>query len=138
MLSNVKGEYFDSAFLFSALIIWILCASVSILIASIILNEAGLGEKSIGYISSAISFVSAAAAGWAAAKKRKKGSLYTAGITGAVLVTALLTIGFLVNGTEIEPSAVMSVVSFTFAGCMVGSVLLYQPVKSKKKYTPRP
>lgn len=132
MLSNMKGEYFDSVFLLSAIVVWVLSAFVLLPVAAIILNETAAGEQSIGYVSSAVSFLSAAAAGWAAAGKRKKGSLYTALLTAVVIITALLTVGFLIDGTKLEPSAVMSVISFTFAGCMVGAVLLYRPGRGRK------
>ena len=137
MRPKLKGEYYDSAFLLSAVFVWLMSALLLLIISSIILNEAGCSEKSLGYVSSLISFLSALAAGIAAGRKRKAGTLYTALLTASVLVTALLTIGFLISGPSIEPSAVMSLISFSFTGCMVGVVFFSNPVQKRKKYRPQ-
>lgn len=133
----MKGEYFDSVFLVSAIVAWAMCAFVLLTVSSVILHETGAAEQSIGYASSAVSFLSAAAAGWAAARKRKKASFYTSLLTGTVIITVLLTVGFLIDGKKLEPSSVMSVISFTFTGCMVGGVLLYRPGKRPKRLFPK-
>ena len=137
MRPKIKGEYFDFAFLISAFFVWMMCALVLLLISSIILYEVGCTEKSLGYVSSTISFVSAAVSGAAAGRKRKNGALFTALLTASVLVVVLLTIGFLVNGSGISPSAVMSVISFSFTGCMVGVVFFSTPIHRKKRYRPQ-
>ncbi len=138
MPQKIKGEYFDPRFLLSAAFTWLISALVLLLVSSIILNEAGCStEKSLGYTSSVISFASALMAGIAAGKKRKVGAAYTALVTAAAMVTALLTIGFLINGTAIEASAVMSVISFSFAGCLVGAVLFTGSTSNKKRYKPK-
>ena len=85
----------------------------------------------------AISFVAAVGAGLAAAKKRRAKTVYTALLSAAVLTTALLTLGFLIAGEKLDPSAVLSLVSFSFAGCLVGAVLLGRPSKSDRKFYPR-
>jgi len=136
--SKLKGEYQDFSFLPAALFVWLLSALVLLVISSVILNEAGCSEKSLGYVSSLLSFGTAAAAGVAAGRKRKAGAFYTALVTAFVLVTALLTAGFLISSDMIEPSAVMSLVSFSFAGCLVGAVLFPVRKKSKKKQRPKP
>ena len=100
MHKYLKGEYYDSGFLLSALFAWVLSAVLLLLIASIVMNEIGCSEQSIGYVSSLISFVAALSAGIAAARKRKNGVLYTALLTASVLVTALLTLGFIINGSD--------------------------------------
>lgn len=138
MFPTLKGDFFDSGFLLSAVVAWILSALVLLTAAAILLHELGCGAGSLGYASSAVSFLSAVCAGAAAAHRRRTGNLYTAAISAAVIVTALLTVGFLIDGVEIDASAVMSVVSFTFAGCMVGAVLLYRPERRGKRYVPRP
>ena len=136
MRKYLKGEYYDSGFLLSAFAAWGLSAALLLLISSIILSELGCSEQSIGYASSLISFLSAFAAGIAASRKRKNGLLYTSLLTATVLVTALLTLGFIINGSKIEPSAILSIISFTFAGCVAG-VVACVPVKQKKHYKPR-
>ena len=136
MRPKIKGEYFDSAFLFNALMAWIISATLLLLIASVLLNELGCTEKSMGYVSSLISFIAALVAGITAGRKRKAGTLYTAMLTASVLVTALLTLGFMIEGVELVPSSVMSVISFSFTGCMVGTVF-FSSTSSKKRYKPK-
>ena len=136
MHKYLKGEYYDSGFLLSAVFTWVLSAVLLLLIASIVMNEIGCNEQSIGYVSSLISFVAALSAGIAAARKRKNGVLYTALLTASVLVTALLTLGFIINGSDIEPSAILSIISFTFTGCLAG-VVFYSPAKKRRQYKPR-
>ena len=137
MRSFLKGEYYDSGFLISAVLAWIICASMLLLICTVLLCELGCTEQALGYTSSAISFLAAFTSGVVASRRRKSGTIYTALMTAAVIVTTLLTIGFLINGSAIEPSAIMSVVSFTFAGCMSGAILFFSPGKRHKQYKPR-
>lgn len=137
MRPKIKGEYFDFAFLISAFFAWMMCALALLLISSIILYEVGCTEKSLGYVSSGISFVSAAVCGASAGRKRRNGALFTALLTATVLVVALLTVGFLVNGAAISPSAVMSVISFSFTGCMLGAVFFSVPLHRKKRHRPQ-
>lgn len=137
MRPKIKGEYFDGSFILSALFAWFLSALLLLILSSIILNEAGCSEKALGYTSSVISFVSAFAAGIVTGRKRKTGALYASLLTASFLVVALLTVGFLVNGSSIEPSAVMSVISFSFAGCVAGGVMFPGGSHKKKKYKPQ-
>ncbi len=137
MHKKMKADYFDPVFLLSAFFYWFLCALILLIICSIILNESGASEKGIGYSSSVISFISAVAAGTAAGRKRNAGAFYTAILTAVALIIALLTLGFVINGSLIEPSSVMSVVSFTFSGCLVGVFFLSEIGRKKKKYRPK-
>ena len=87
----------------------------------------------MGYLSSGISFLCAAAAGSAAAKKSRTKSLLTALLTSTALVISLLTVGFLIKGREMDPSSILSVVSFTYAGVIFGMLVLYRPSRNTKK-----
>ena len=136
MRPYLKGEYYDSGFLLSAFAVWLICAFSLLVISSVLLNELGCSEQTLGYASSAISFISALAAGIVASRKRKSGKMYTALLTASVLVTAFLTLGFLIQGSEIQPSAIMSIISFTFSGCLVGGIIP-SSFKTKKQYKPR-
>ena len=138
MLKSVKGDFFDSGFLLSAVVTWFLSAVLLLLLSSFVLHKLAVGERSLAYASSVISFLAAAFAGAAAARKRKGGSFYTALISAAVIVTALLTVGFIIEGSRLDPSGVLSVVSFTFAGCVVGAMLFGGRNRVKKKYYPKP
>ena len=131
MRPESKTLYLDSAFLPKAFLVWCLTSLVLLVLSSILLNELGCTERSLGYVSSAISFLSALAAGIVAASKRKSGTIYTALITAVALIIFLLTIGFLIDGGGIEASAVMSIVSFSFCGAIVGVICF--PAKGQKR-----
>ncbi len=136
MLSNVKVEAWEPRTILSALAAWAVSALVLVCIASLILSKVSLGEGAMGYVSSALSFLSAVCAGAALGRSRSAALIYPALLTAAVLVTALLTIGFMVEGADLQASGVLSVVSFSFAGCLAGAVLFggRKPVKHKKRY----
>lgn len=123
MLSGLKPEASDARIILSALAAWAVSAILLLCIASFVLSKLSVGEGAMGYVSSAISFLTAVCAGLSVGRRRSGGVVYPALITGAVLVTALLTIGFIVEGADIEASGVLSVVSFSFAGCLFGAVL---------------
>lgn len=128
-----NADYADAGFILSAVTAWFIAAVFALLLASFILNRIDIGNACIGYVSSAISFVAAIFAGIAAGRVRKTGALYTAAVSAAVIVTALLTIGFIVEGAGIEADGVISVVSFTFAGCLAGAVFFPQREKKRRQ-----
>ena len=132
----LKKEYYDSSFLISAVVAWLITAFILLIICTVLLSELGCSEQSLGYTSSIISFLSALAAGITASKKRKSGTIYTALLTASVLIIALLTLGFMIDGSALQPSAIMSIISFTFSGCLVGIILVLVPIKKKKRYRP--
>ena len=139
MLSVRKVEFPDGLFLVRALIAWGLSAAILLVLAALIANAAKMGEQGIAYLSSGISFLSAAAAGRAAAESKKSNSLGIALITATALVIFLLTAGFLIRGEDMAPSSVLSLVSFGFAGVLFGSLILYSPgrPRSKRAVNPR-
>ena len=136
MLSNVKAEAWEAKTILSALAAWALSALVLLCIASLVLSKLSLGERAIGYVSSALSFLTAAFAGMELGRGKAGAVIYPAMLTAAVLVTALLTIGFIVEGSDLQSSGVLSVVSFTFTGCLFGAVLAggKKPKSHKKRY----
>lgn len=136
MRPYLKGEYYDSVFLLSAMVSWLLCAVLLLTLSSVILNELGCNEQALGYVSSSISFISAACAGAAASRKRKRGIIYTSLLTATVIVISVLTLGFLIDGPAIEPSAIMSIISFTYTGCLLG-VYISKPSKTKNHFKAR-
>lgn len=135
MLSSLKPEATDARVILSALAAWAVSALALLCLASFILGKVNAGEGAMGYISSALSFLTAICAGAAVGKSRAGSVVYMALLTAAVLVTALLTIGFMVEGTAIDASGVLSVVSFTFAGCLAGAMLFTG--KKQKNYKQR-
>lgn len=136
---SANSSVFDGKAAARAAAAWAMSAIVLLIIASAIINASNCGEYIMGYACSALSFLSAFSAGAAAVGKGRKGTLYAGALTGAVITTVLLTVGFIVKGSETEASAVLSVVSFTFAGSIAGAVIFGRGSASKRKrYAPRP
>lgn len=129
-----KVKWTDGRFLLSAAAAWLLSAVLLLTISTILANSANFGEQALGYLSSANSFLCAAVAGHFAAKKSKAGRLSVALITGTALCILLLTVGFLAKGEEMDPSSVLSVVSFTYAGVLTGVFLIPKSGKTNGKY----
>ena len=134
MLSWSKKMMPDGARLLYTIVTWAFCALLLLAAATFIANTSGLGEGSLGYISSAISFLAAAAAGFRASRGNQSGGLAGAFITATALVILLLSIGFLIKGEEMDPSSVISLVSFTYAGVLFGTVLSPKKEKSSSRH----
>lgn len=136
---SAGSSAFDGKAAARAAAAWTASAIVLLVIASAVINASDCGEYIMGYACSALSFLSAFAAGAAAAGRGKKGTVYVGALTGAIITTVLLTVGFIVKGAETEASAVLSVVSFTFAGSIAGAVIFGKgTVTRRKRYAPRP
>ncbi len=108
---------------------WIVSAAVLLLGASILFTADLVRLPGLGYASSLISFLAAAAAGACTSSPRRGKRLLASLLMGAALSGVLLLFGFLIAG-ELDPGAVISVVSFTLSGCLAGAFL---PKKSKAK-----
>jgi len=117
-----KGS--EIIFIISAIKTWLFVTVPLLAASAFILSVYQLKSEYIGYISSAISFVGAVFAGTSAARCKYRSQLIMGAFTAAILVIMLLTVGFLIDSAAITPDSVISVVSFTFAGCLSGSVLL--------------
>ena len=122
------------AFLLSAAIAWALCAAALVLLGALLLRLMHAGEEALAYVSAAVSFLAAFAAGRAAAAKNAGARLAAGLITGGALCILLLSIGFLIRGGGLDASAVLSVSSFTLAGALSGA-LLFRPAKPSRRKT---
>ena len=118
---------------------WLFSAAVLTILASFILWRAGLSDHAYGYISSAISFLSAVVAGGTAIKGREQTGALSALIAACALTILLLTVGFLVSKENLSSDGIMSLVSFTFAGILLGYVVFPKGKKitNKKRIIPR-
>lgn len=123
----------DGRFLLSAAAAWLLGASVLLCVGSLIANAAGLGERGVAYLCSAVSFLCAVIAGSAASRRSGTNGIVTALLSGSFLVILLLTVGFLIAGRDMDPSSILSLVSFTYAGVLVGILLMPKTVKKPAK-----
>ena len=101
---------------------WSAAALVLLPLSALLLSRLPIGSAALGYWSSSLSFLAAWFAGRKAGNKRENGSLLFCLPVCFVLITLLLTIGFLAGGS-LDPSGVLSVVSFTFAGVLLGGLM---------------
>lgn len=112
-------------------VVWGISAAVLCLVGTFFLSKGVLSDHEMGYLSSAISFLAAVMAGLASRSgEGEKDTLLSACAAVLALVILLLTVGFLSEDHKLDPSGVLSVVSFTAAGCLAGALL---PGKRNKK-----
>jgi putative membrane protein (TIGR04086 family) len=121
----------QAKFLLSAVFTWAVSAAALLLAASFAVSRLMVGEAGIGYISSTITFISGAIAGAAAMRKRQKAALYTGLISGTAIIILALTLAFIIDSGGIEAGSVLSLVTFTLAGSLTGSV--FCPAGKRKK-----
>ena len=114
---------FGYALIFRALIAWCAAALPLLLIGALIADKAELNEQGAAYLSTGISLITAAAAGAAGARAWKGAKIICGLLCGGVITLILLMLGFIIAGDALPPAGVLSVVSFTFCGSLLGSVL---------------
>lgn len=122
-MKNNRNPTPDLRLLLRSILTWLVSALVLLILSAFILSRIGVGSAVLGYVSSGISFLAALAAGIVLGRDRRSGLLVRAMLAGLILVVLLLTAGFLVGERELSPSGILSVVSFTFAGAVVGAGL---------------
>lgn len=127
-MSETRKRSFDLSFLPRSIAAWAVCAASLLLCGAVLYASNAAALSSLGYASSLISFLSAVGAG-AAVSQQKDGRIIKGLITALCLSTLLLLTGFLILGS-LDKSAVLSVVSFTLTGCLLGAML---PAKRKKR-----
>lgn len=106
-----------------ALFAYLLSAFVLLVLASFLLSRTNAGSDVLGYVCSGISFLSAFLSGRVLAHSQKDLSFYAAFLFAVLLIILLLTFGFLAGERSLDPSGVLSVVSFTFAGVLLAALL---------------
>lgn len=105
-----------------AMLVWIASAVTLCFLAACVIRAHGVSSAAFGYVSSALSFLCAMLAGavGSGGEKRMASGL----LCGAGLSLVLLTAGFLIAGKDMDPSGILSVLSFTMTGCLAGAILL--------------
>ena len=137
-MSNTKPvQGFELKFLLRGLISWLISVLILLTIATIIVSKCDISTASIGYISSGLSFLTAFSAGMFALKGNKSGLLVKGMILSSALTIFLLTIGFIIKGDSMNSAGILSVVSFTFSGCLLGCVMssFFKETKSNHKFS---
>ena len=118
--------------LLRAALAWTISAAVLVLFGAGLLCLLHAGEESLAYVSAAVSFLAAFAAGHAAAKGGGS-RLFSGLVCGFALCILLLTLGFLIKGDALDAPAVLSVTSFTVAGALSGAFLCRSGKKKRRR-----
>lgn len=120
-------------FLFRAAAAWAISAALLVLLGALLLSLLHAGEEALAYVSAAVSFFAAFAAGLSAARTGAASRFAVGMISGGALCILLLTLGFLIHGGDLDASAVLSVASFTVAGALSGALLSALGGKKRRK-----
>lgn len=128
-MSESEKKARDFSFLARAFAAWAVCAAALLLCGTVLYASDGAALSSLGYASSLISFLAAVGAGAAAASAGKERRLLRGLLSAACLSAVLMLTGFLIKG-KLDGSAVLSVLSFTLTGCVLGSML---PMRKRKR-----
>lgn len=100
------------------------------LLASVIVGRTDIREKSMVYVSSALTFVSSAIAG--CTLRRRKEKMVFCLILSLFLIIIALSLGFLLDSTRLELGGILSVASFTICGVLSGYVLEAPRIKRSR------
>lgn len=111
---------------------WAVAATVLSFFAAVIVRALEIRSAQFGYLSSFLSFAAALLAGLGA--RQEGGNLLRALAGGIGLCLVLLTAGCLIGGKTQDASALLSVVSFSLAGWLLGSIL-FNGKKTETKYS---
>lgn len=132
--NSVRG--LELKFILRGIVAWAVTALALLLISTIVISKCSISSASIGYISSALSFLSAFFAGLFALKGDRRGLLVKGLILAAALTILLLTIGFIIKGDSMKSAGILSVVTFTLSGCLLGCVMssFFKVDSSSKKF----
>lgn len=128
---NKAIEFPDVRFVLNAVVTWCISVLLLVVIASLIATLSGISLNAVAYISSALSFISALVAGMRAMRERGKGAIITGAVVGVTITILALTLGFIIDAAKIQADGILSVVTFTIAGAVTGSV--FCPQKKRKK-----
>lgn len=121
----------DLLFLLKAAVVWMGAALILLLLCSAIISGFNLSSSSVAYFSSAISFVSAFAASYAVTRGTQVKRLKYGITTGLVLTVFLIMLGFIARGRELSADGVLSVLSFTLSGALVGCIFTPRTKRSR-------
>ena len=131
-MKTKRGSDMSAALLLRAAVIWAICAAALLLPSAAVLTMRPSTVQTLSYVSAGISFLAAFAAGITAGKGRRSRAFSCALLTALVLIAALLTAGFMIRGEAPEPAGVLSVTSFTLAGCISGGLLFSSAGKTRQ------
>ena len=121
-------------FLGRAWLAWLLTACILLLFFSFLVSRTSASEQTLAYLSSALCFLAACAAGRQAAREQKSGVLICGVLCAASLVAVLLLCGFLIDRDSMSSDSVLSLVTLSFAGALFGSVFLSGRTRQRPRH----
>lgn len=119
-----RQETIRSQMFLRVLLTWLVTAVVLLLLFSLIVSRFATSSRVLAYFNSALSFLTAAAAGAAASKGRSQGRVLVGLLTGVLLTAILCITGLMIRRGMLSSDGIISLVSFTMAGALFGSVFL--------------
>lgn len=134
-MSNNSAQALDIRFLPTALFTWFVSVLILLPIAALTAQLIQCSETVLAYVSSALSFMTALIAGARAMRVRKKSAVLTALVSGMCIIIAALTLGFIIAGNALQADGILSLVTFTLSGCLVGAVFFSGAAKKKTRNT---
>lgn len=105
-----------------AVLCWFAVAPLITAAAALILCRGGITYKTLGYGSSALSFILAVLAAATAIKISGMRKLLTGIICGTALSVLLISFGYIAAGEKISASGIISVITFTMCGALCASI----------------
>lgn len=127
-----KRINFSFRFLLRALAAWAITALPLLFAAAFIAYKLSADTSGLAYISAALCFAAAAAAGASGVRAWHGARLVCGLLCGGCITIILLMLGFIIAGGELSSGGIMSTASFTAAGCVLGSMLGGHGKKKKK------
>ncbi len=118
-------------------ITWLAASAVLLLAFSFLLDRTAGSERTMAYLSSALCFLAACAAGAQAARMGKGRSVWGGLLCAVLLLLPLIVCGFLLDRKAMSPDSVLSLASLSLAGSLFGSVFLCARTKKRGKHHTR-
>ena len=115
---------FRPQFFLKSFLIWMASAGVLLLLFGLLLSRTAATERTLAYFSAALAFLAACTAGAYASGKGRKLPFVCGLVNALVILGILLLLGFLISRKDLAKDSVLSLVSFTLAGSLFGSVCL--------------
>ena len=109
---------------FKTFLVWLVSAGLLMLLFGFLLSRTAATERTLAYFSAALVFLSACTAGIYAARQNKIPPFVCGLVSALEILVVLLLLGFLISRKDMEKDSILSLVSFTLAGSLFGSVCL--------------
>ena len=109
------------------------CSAILLPLAAIGAHIFQFGETALAYTSSVLSFLTALLAGAKAMRIRKRNALGTALVSGVCIIIVALTLGFIIAGNKLDAAGILSVVTFSLSGELMGAVFFPGQKKQRRK-----